>query len=189
MARSKNFSRFSVAVMAVASCAAVALPSTAQAGFFEQLFGVQPSPQPSYEYERPAQPEGNVEPLIIQRHAAKKVAVDDKPVLQKTTDLMHDKTLRPGDAVMTKTGIHVYAGREKSVHNSGEFVALDDAHHIKGEAKVMLAALDATRNDPLTKPTTPDTLASGRSAAVSSPIVAGVKFTDQTGRTIRYVGP
>ena len=49
--------------------------------------------------------------------------------------------------------------------------------------------MDATRNDPLAQAMTPDTIASGRSASVSAPLVTGVKFTDQRGKTIRYIGP
>ncbi len=54
---------------------------------------------------------------------------------------------------------------------------------------MVLASVDATRNDPLAKAAKPDTVASGRSAAVSAPIVAGIKFTDKRGVLVRYVGP
>ena len=165
------------------------MPTSAQAGFFDQLFGAPPPvTQPTYEDVRPSAPDGFA-PAPLERRPAKRVVVDEKPVLQKTTDLMHDKTLRPGDAVMMKSGMHVYVGREVAAHTRRDFAPLDATSQIKPAQRIALAALDGTRNDPLTKPNTPDTLASGRSAAVGSPIVAGVQFTDQRGRTIRYVGP
>jgi hypothetical protein len=129
------------------------------------------------------------EPTEIHRHERKREVVERKPVLQKPTDLMHDKTLHPGDAIMMKTGIHIYAGREDALPHPNDFVPLDDARHLKPAERVALAAIDATRNDPLSKDVAPDSLASGRSAAVAGPLVKGVPFTDQRGRVIRYVGP
>lgn len=186
MKRSSTPARVLVGSCLVALGAAFA-PATAQAGFFDQLFGAPPPPsQPTYQYDAAPMPLP-LEPRE-HRHRAKKVYVDEKPVLQKPTDIMHDKTLRPGDAVMTKTGIHIYDGHESGTHHPDDFVPLDEARLKKSE-RVALAALDGTRNDPLAKALPPDTLASGRSAAVATPIVKGVTFTDQRGRTIRYVGP
>jgi hypothetical protein len=193
MGERSRFSRIGVvsgSLLAIA--ASIAIPGTAQAGFFDQLFG---GGQPAAPYEQvqpqPQQFDTQPQPFIIvpQRRATKRIVVEDKPVLQKTTDLMHDKTLRPGDAIMMKTGLHVYTGREAAVHRPTDFAPLDSASHLKPAERIALASMDGTRNDPLAKGTAPDTLASGRSAAVSTPIVVGVKFTDQHGKTIRYVGP
>ena len=166
-------------------------PTGAQAGFFDQLFGVfqapAPAAQPSYSYDRAQR---NVSGSFAARRAHKRVAiVSDKPVLQKTTGLMEDKTLRRGDAVMMKDGLHVYAGSASSTHDDEDFVALDDARHISDKARLELASMDSTRNDPLRHGNQPDTLASGRSAAVGSPIVAGYRITDAKGTSVRYVGP
>lgn len=192
MVESRGFSRACLIGGSAMALFAIALPGTAQAGFFDQLFGAAPSQpaynQPSYN-EVPPQLDGQPEPFLLQRRAVKRVAADDKPLLQKTTDLMHDKTLRPGDAVMMKTGIHVYTGHETTAHKSADFSPLDQTPRLKPNERIALASMDGTRNDPLAKGSAPDTLSSGRSAAVSTPIVAGVKFTDQRGKTIRYVGP
>jgi hypothetical protein len=190
MVESKAFKRVVLVGGSILTMAAsIALPGTAQAGFFDQLFGGGAPSQPVYNEPQPQLNMQQPEPFVLQqRRAVKRVVVDEKPVLQKTTDLMHDKTLRPGDAVMMKTGIHVYTGREASTHRSADFATLD-ASRLKPNERIALASMDGTRNDPLTKGATPDTLSSGRSAAVSTPIVAGVKFTDQRGKTIRYVGP
>ncbi len=161
----------------------------AHAGFFDQLFGGgqrQDAPQ----YNEPQALDAPAAPSFAQpRHTVKRVAADDKPVLQKTTDLMHDRTLQPGDAVMMKNGIHIYTGREGAVHDRDQFSSLDEASRLSPARKTVLAAMDGTRNDPLAKAAAPDTLASGRSASVSAPVVAGVKFTDKRGVVVRYVGP
>ncbi|WP_158807306.1 hypothetical protein [Beijerinckia sp. L45] len=192
MVESKGFSRVCLISGSVLTLfASISLPSTAQAGFFDQLFGGSQPSQPEYNQAPPQQQlDTQPEPFVLQqRRIVKRVVADDKPVLQKTTDLLHDKTLRPGDAVMMKTGIHVYTGRETSTHRSADFSPLDQASRLKPNKRIALASMDGTRNDPLAKGSAPDTLSSGRSAAVGTPVVAGVKFTDQRGKTIRYVGP
>ena len=167
-----------------------AVPTGAQAGFFEQLFGgfQAPAPQvePSTSYDSaPRVANSPLQSRHIHRHVAK---LNDKPVLQKTTGLMEDKTLRSGDAVMMKDGLHVYAGPTSATHETDQFVALDDARHLTGKERVELASMDTMRNDPLATDKT-DTIASGRSAAIGSPIVTGYRITDGKGASIRYVGP
>ena len=187
----KLVSRRGQTVLAIGVVAGLVTASTgAQAGFFEQLFsGFQaqaPAPQPSYEYN-PA-PRMSARPQV--HHFRKRVAsVSSKPVLQKTTDLMDDKTLRSGDAVMMKDGLHVYAGPESSNHERDQFVRLDEAHRLSDKERVRLASVDTTRNDPLMHDNQTNTIASGRSAAVGSPIVAGYRITDVKGESVRYVGP
>ena len=197
MVETKGFSRVClIGGSVVGLFASIVAPGTAQAGFFDQLFGAAAPAEPSYTYSAPPpqqqqqQFDSRPEPFVApHRRVVKRIILDDKPVLQKTTDLMHDKTLRPGDAVMMKAGIHVFTGHETSTHRMADFARLDDARRVKPNERIALASMDATRNDPLAKGTAPDTLSSGRSAAVGTPVVAGVKFTDQHGKTIRYVGP
>ena len=177
-------------VLAIGVMAGLAAPTGAQAGFLDQLFGVFQAPapvqQPSYSYDR----EPAASPFSERRRVHKRVAtVSDKPVLQKTTTLMADKTLRAGDAVMMKDGLHVYAGPAESTHEPDQFVSLDEARHLSGKDRVRLAAMDTTRNDPLTSGSTPDTVSSGRSAAVSASISVGYRITDAKGASVRYVGP
>ncbi len=189
MVRKSGSQRIVLAGISLFAAAIVAGPGPAQAGFFDQLFGGGAPNEPVYQSE-PQRMDAPSAPAVLQRRRpVKRVAVEQKPVRQTPTDLMHDRTLQPGDAVMMKTGIHVYTGREGATHRSSEFTRLDDARRVPAATKAVLASLDGTRNDPLAKAAAPDTLASGRSAAVGSPIVAGMKFTDQRGVTIRYVGP
>ncbi len=199
--------RLKAAAVAAAAFGSLAVPCSAHAGFFEQLFGAPPSPPaPTYSYERPSTLD--LAPALprVSRHAlapspfahrlTRRVAARDirpkangAPVLQKTTDLMSDKTLRAGDAVMMKDGIHIYDGRESAKHNIRQFVALDEAQDVKSAERSALVAMDTTRNDPLRSQVVPDTIASGRSAAVGAPAVSGFRITDARGRSVRYVGP
>ena len=190
------------AALTASAFALLATSGTAQAGFLDQLFGAPPAPAtPSYSYEQPSAPVDLARPQVrSRRHSMvmpthlrqpKKVVASrdlEKPVLQQTTDLMSDKTLRPGDAVMMKDGLRVYDGREASNHRATQFVALDAAK-LKAPERSALVAMDTTRNDPLRGTVTPDTVASGRSAAVGAPVVKGFKITDARGQSVRYVGP
>lgn len=181
-----TFNRSGLAAVVLGAGTGLAAPSAAQAGFFEQLFGLAPQPSP-YEsgqtYEAPSRPQRAI------RHARKHVA-EAKPDHQKATDVYHDPSLRAGDAVMMKDGIHVFEGDRGSSHEGGDFVALDASQEVGGKQKAALAALDTTRNDPLRgHAAKPDTLASGRSAAVGAPVSAGYRITDARGASVRYVGP
>lgn len=195
-----TFRRDQVIVAAFATSLVLGAPATANAGFLEELFGgamTQPQPAapsheapvaaPSYGYGQ-----GTYEPR--RPRPKKKVVVakpkDEKPLLQQTTDLMRDPTLHRGDAVMMKNGINIYNGPQASVHNPRQFQPLDRAQHVPASDRTRLAAADTTRNDPLRKEkTAPDSLASGRSASMGTPITQGFKITDARGNSIRYVGP
>ena len=187
----KLVSRRGQTVLAIGVVAGLVTGSTgAQAGFFEQLFsGFQaqaPAPEPSYDYNSaPRVPA----PSLVHHFRRRVASVSSKPVLQKTTDLMDDKTLRPGDAVMMKDGLHIYTGSEASTHERDQFVRLDEAHRLSDRERVRLASMDTMRNDPLMHDNQANTIASGRSAAVGSPVVAGYRITDVKGASVRYVGP
>lgn len=188
----KLASRRGTVVLAIGVLAGLATaPTGAQAGFLDQFFGVFQAPtpvqqQPNYGGDRTPEAPVFSERKRIRRHV---VTISDKPVLQKTTALMSDRTLRAGDAVMMKNGLHIYAGPVASTHDPDEFVSVDDARHLTSKDRVRLAAMDTTRNDPLANGESPDTISSGRSAAVSTPIVTGYHITDAKGASVRYVGP
>jgi hypothetical protein len=181
--------------LAVAVLSGVALaPAAAHAGFLDQLFGggapvpEQPQIQPQgggYSYDQMDQ---GYQPIPRKPRMKKKVAVADKPVLQKTTDIMSDSTLRPGDAVMMKSGVHIFNGESDSHHDADEFVALDSARHVAKDTKGQLAALDVAHRAPLQYAERTTTMLEGRSVA-GREISEGYKITDARGRSIRYVGP
>ena len=177
---------------AVVMCLAVATSGSAHAGFLEQLFGVVPqeapqaSPPPSYSNEVPHFEQN----APVHRRAKRRVVVDEKPKLQKPTDLMHDATLQTGDAVMLKGGIQVYTGDDgETRHTKSDFASLDEVSGVPKQERKELLAMDTSRNDPLRGALKPDTIASGRSAAVATPIVAGTEIVDARGAKVRYVGP
>ena len=182
---------------AIVLAAALGVPTHANAAnFFEQLFGGgAPAPEqqvPSYapgpEMSAPGDFPG--EPSLRRRRHI--IVARSEPVRQKTTDLMHDKTLRPGDAVVTKSGIKVYDGSYTSHHDWDQFVSLNDADMAPKE-KQALVAMDPTKVDPLANAP----LREGRSSSESSskvvsdglPITKGFKVTDARGNSVRYVGP
>jgi hypothetical protein len=160
-------------------CAAIAVPGAAQAGFFEQLFGA--PPEPSY-YNREPSPE---QPYVRHHVRRERPVVSDKPVLQKTTDIMHDPTLRDGDAVMTKTGIKIFVGSRGGVHDEDDFVSLGEARHLKRSERIGLASLDLAHSDSQSGTPAP---VIGRSVAHIAPKAQG-KDPRQAHRTIRFVGP
>ncbi len=115
---------------------------------------------------------------------------EEKPALRQTaTDLMHDATLRYGDAVMMKTGIAIYTGGREASHDPEEFSPLQDAKRLPPREKIALQAVDAARPDLLPGAKTSGQLVSGRSSAATVAIAKGVMINDQNGKSIRYVGP
>jgi len=191
----KGFTR-SLALAAAATAAVAASSASAHAGFLDELFGgasapqTAPAPAPEPSYNAPQPDGGGVSQPRPAYHAKKKVvaAVERTPTLQKTTDLMSDKTLRPGDAVMMKSGVHIYDGPSTSHHDADEFVALDEARHVPAQAHDQLAAMDVTRRAPLTYVSSNATVVEGRSSGGPN-VSEGYKITDARGRSIRYVGP
>lgn len=180
----------SVAFAFTLSIAAGLGSTPAQAGFLDELFGSfgTPTPQAPTAPEGFGPPEARPLPSENRRHK-KKVFVEEKPVRQQPTDLMHDKTLQVGDAVMMKDGLHIYQGPEADTHNKRQFKPIDAVRHMPAKQRATLLALDTTRNDPLRRASNPDTIASGRSAAVGVPVTEGIRVTDTHGKSIRYVGP
>lgn len=176
--------------LAIASVAAMASPAMAQAGFFDQLFGAQPQPYyygqspqygewgRSYRHYAPHRP----------HHAKAPAPADEKIARQTPTDLMHDTTLRYGDAVMTKTGISIFTGTRKASHDRDDFSPLEDVR-VKPTQKLALDAIDAVRPDRARGSKASDELKSGRSSTSAIPLTKGVMIDDGNGKSIRYVGP
>ena len=187
----KKFSSLASASALAFGLGLAAMPAPAHAGFFEQLFGIAPqaapqaAPVPAYGYDAPQ----SYESAPVHRHIKHKV-VDEKPKLQKPTDLMHDATLQTGDAIMMKSGLKIYVGSDgDGVHDKADFRPLDAVRGVPKEERKVLVTMDTTRNDPLRGALNPDTIASGRSAAVASPVSPGHDIVDARGKTLRYVGP
>jgi hypothetical protein len=172
--------------LAIAVTATISLAAPAQAGFFDQFFGTQPQaqPQPYYGYGF-----GEWRPAVRHRSHRVKAAAEEKIIRQTPTDLMHDATLRYGDAVMTKTGISIFTGERKALHDLDDFSPLKAAKHLRPGEKIALEAVDAACPGSAASRKLSSKLISGRSSASVSPVAEGPVSRDQGGKPIRYVGP
>jgi hypothetical protein len=167
----------------------------AHAGFFDMLFGTQGQPAaPSYNaplddsylqarpFDRMRRPHKHVAAELKEDHAAIKEAA-------KTTDIMHDKTLRPGDAVVTEKGVRIFEGEKSSSHDGDDFIKVSEAPKLSPELRNTLDAIDAHRSQPSWQMGEAELpLQTGRSSASDAPQSA-LAATDKDGHTIRNVGP
>jgi hypothetical protein len=200
MGVARNGPGVAVAVLAAGLVQCMALPTIAQAGFFDFLFGqpVQgPAVRPYEGYFGGMPGHWGADPGFrrhadrsFHRHrhklsAHRKMVVADNPVGPvPPTDLMDDDSLRRGDAVMMPAGIRIFIGPSGDHHEPEDFRKPSE---IKGLPKVerkALAALDAQGSGTDGKPG----MATGRSASELK-LVFGKTIIDPHGRSIRYVGP
>lgn len=186
-----------------AGCLALAVPAApANAGFFDFLFGVQPAaPPPMTLYRRPPAHIHHQRSAHVERHR-KKVAAPAAPrhrrmvaaaapvLLRGPVDLMDDRSLKNGDAVMTADGLRVFVGDEGPRHAAEDFAAISETEGLSRSERGALLAVNAGHADAAgaaAKPAEP-TPVMGRSAAAAG-LSAGRTIVDPKGRTIRYVGP
>lgn len=138
--------------------AATATVSTAQArdgvsDFFQQIFGggdqgtSRPLPQPDYGYAADAVSPPLTVRMRPHRHhtrAASAPARSPKDSLAalKGVTIMTDKTLEPGDFVMTASGMRMFNGSNSWPYRDDDFVALSDARHVAPTLRKQLHAID-----------------------------------------------
>lgn len=200
----------SFVLVACAACFSLA-PAVAQAGFFESLFGLSPAPAPA---PAAAAPSASASPYLSRsrsryrtgyeprehrrrehraiearddghRRAKREHAASDQPKLQQTTDLMDDRTLRAGDAVMTKEGLRVFAGVQADHHADADFVPLHAARRGRKGRRLALVAIDDAAHLDIGRDRRAG-LETGRSVSVATerrPSFADAKVM------VRYVGP
>jgi hypothetical protein len=173
-------------------------PGVAHAGLFDMLFGGSQSRQeaPSI-YAQPPLDDSYLETRPFEkmrRQQTKRVATQPKEdhaaikEAAKSTDIFHDKTLRPGDAVMTANGVRVFEGDRGSRHDGDDFVKLSESQKMSREIRVSLDAINAHRSQPSWQVGEAELpLQTGRSTAAPAPVQR--TSTDKEGRTIRVVGP
>ncbi len=176
-------------------------PAVAQAGFFESLFGLtpaapvqapgaaQPAPAEAGSYRR-ARRRVEIEPRERRHHEHRTVAAAAPrapagPKLQRTTGLMDDRTLRAGDAVMTRDGLRIFTGAEADHHVVADFVPLRAAPYGKTGARRVLVAIDEAAHLDIGRDRRSE-LQTGRSVSAG---VERVPSYTATGATVRYVGP
>ena len=97
---------------------------------------------------------------------------------------MDDESLRPGDAVVTASGIRIFIGSSGSHHAPEDFRKLSEIKGLPKRERKALAALDGQGSGPDGK----SGMAAGRSASELK-LVSGETIIDPQGRSIRYVGP
>jgi hypothetical protein len=190
-------------VAAAAACLAqfLAVPASAQAGFFDQLFGQLFHPPVYRAY--PAYPPLGARPALPQRWhrfgyrterniparerfiPVERPDEDEQPTeRQEPVDIMEDNSLQFGDAVMTEAGIRIFVGDSSDYHDPEDFRRPSEVRGLSKIERKALAALDT--NGSATAVTAG--IVTGRSAT-DRKITAGEMITDAKGRTIRYVGP
>lgn len=182
------------AVLGASMLAALFAPMPAHAGFLDFLFDPKApiwnpfAPEP--EKARPAPRAAPVRKKKPAQSATRTLRLVEKsrpsglPLASR--DLMDDKSLRGGDAVMTPNGIRIFTGPAGPRHRPENFVKLDEIKGLSKRERAALAALEARVPRPRQVGAKPS-LTTGRSAA--GRIAAGEFITDPKGRTIRYVGP
>ncbi len=142
--------RRSLAGIVVVGLAAVAFAQSASAGdgdFFSSIFGGAPAqpaavPQVSDPFDGGYDQPVRRRPLTVKLHRPKMAHIakpDGKPV---KVSIFEDKTLRRGDAVMTTSGIRIFAGSSSWPYRQSDFVAIADAGHMNGSYQKALLVLD-----------------------------------------------
>jgi len=171
----------------------LAFPGSAQAGFLEDFFGSLFQP-PAYSRQPAWGARGFRQRAHSFRHkpghksaARKRIIAAAKPDTvgpQEPVDIMADKTLREGDAVMTQWGIRVFVGPSGDRHDPEDFIKPSEVKGLSKSARRALAGLEPGEPTPLAAAG----ILTGRSAT-GRPIAAGEIVTDAKGRAVRYVGP
>jgi hypothetical protein len=188
------------AVIAAVTCLSgpiLAFPGSAQAGFLEDFFGSLFQPPPAYRGYRdsPAWSGGghhhrahSWRQKAGHRSATrKKILAAAKPETigpQEPVDIMADKSLRKGDAVMTQSGIRIFVGQSGDSHEPEDFIKPSEVKGLSKSARRAMARLEP--GDSATS--VPAGIVTGRSATGRA-ITTGEIITDAKGRTVRYVGP
>ena len=118
--------------------------------FFSSIFGggapqqAAPAPVAAQPYdEMPYASRGRSRPLTVRLHPAKpRLVFVDKPAKPEAVSIFEDRTLKRGDAVMTATGVRVFAGSSSWPYSPKDFVALGDSKQISRDTSKVLAQLD-----------------------------------------------
>lgn len=179
----------------------ISFSGTAQAGFFDFLFGPPPQAAPPYMAYPPQSRRREARPFHKHSHkiavhtAAKHqrlaAAEIEGPKVgpQKPVDLMDDKSLQRGDAVVTQAGIRIFDGSYGDHHRPEDFRKISEIKKLSKRERSALAALDGpVVTTPSGKSVPGGGLVTGRSASAHN-ITAGEIMIDPNGRTVRFVGP
>ena len=145
-----------IAAVAVVSAAnvAVAEDDSGVHAFLSNFFGqgggaiVAPSvPAPAFATERVSRARtarhwASSRPLTVHRQQPRMVAAVG-PTKPAKVSIYDDRTLRPGDAVMTATGVRIFAGSTSWPYTKADFVTIAAAKDLSRETVKVLAGLDS----------------------------------------------
>jgi hypothetical protein len=181
-----------VAVVTFGLVQTIAFPSIAHAGFLDFLFGpFQTRVRPDGGYFGGMPHWGTDQGFRRRAHghkltARRKLLVADNHQAGPLppADLVDDDSLRPGDAVMTTSGIRIFVGSSGTPHAPQDFRKLSEIKGFSKRERKALAALDAQGSGLDSNPG----MATGRSASELK-AVSGETIIDPRGRSVRYVGP
>lgn len=117
--------------------------------FFSSIFGG--GQQPRQEVYVPAEPQSYrrtvSRPLTVRLRRPKVHQVAQLPTSPGKVSIFQDKTLRRGDAVMTRHGVRIFAGSSNWPYQDADFVAIADAGRMdKGVQKTLLSLDSMPRN-------------------------------------------
>lgn len=109
--------------------------------FFREQFGIGAEPQAAPSYDLPEDRPIIVRPRrsrVVARRPEAKIAVG--PVAP--VSIYEDRTLKRGDAVMTKTGVRVFVGGHGAPYTEADFAALPDAEGLPKQVQKALLVID-----------------------------------------------
>ena len=144
----RRMARFAIA--GAAMLAAVQGASADDAGihdFFSSIFGGgQPQAVPAYA-PAPSEDDGfrrqRSRPLTVRLHRPKpRIAYVEPPTKPAPVSIFEDRTLRPGDAVMTAKGVRIFAGSSNWPYAESDFVGLAESGQVSRTTSKVLAQLD-----------------------------------------------
>ena len=120
--------------------------------FFQQIFGGEtqtasrslPQPDPGYAVDAVSPP------LTVRIRPHRRPTAASAPALSpkdslaaiKGVTIMTDKTLEPGDVVMTSSGMRVFNGSTSWPYRNDDFVALSEARRVAPTFRKELRAID-----------------------------------------------
>lgn len=110
--------------------------------FFRDALGIGAEPQaaPSPVFESPAERPVTIRRKRIRTAGSRQVKIAVGPVAP--VSIYDDRTLRAGDAVMTKTGLRVFIGGHGAPYSDADFAALSDTDGLPRQVQKELVALN-----------------------------------------------
>ena len=108
--------------------------------FFREQFGIGQSSPSEPIFQDPDQSERSLIVRPKHKRSEPRVAVAKGPTVP--VSIYDDRTLRPGDAVMTAKGLRIFVGSRSMPHSEADFVALAAADGLPRQVQKSLLLID-----------------------------------------------